>query len=32
MWKVGLDFAIAKGWLLLHESDTFTQSGNDLVA
>jgi hypothetical protein len=33
--KAGLDYAIAQGWLELHESGTyvrFTQSGNDLFA
>jgi hypothetical protein len=34
-YKAGLDRAIAKGWLLLHESGTFvrfTQAGADLFA
>jgi hypothetical protein len=34
-YKAGLDFAIAKGWLALHESGTFvrfTQDGKDLFA
>ena len=34
-YRAGLDLAIARGWLLLHESGTFvklTQSGTDLFA
>jgi hypothetical protein len=34
-YKAGLDRAIAKGWLVLHESGTyvkFTQAGADLFA
>jgi hypothetical protein len=34
-YKAGLDLAIAKGWLVLHESGTFvkfTEAGADLVA
>jgi hypothetical protein len=34
-YKAGLDLAIAKGWLQLHESGTFvrfTQAGADLFA
>jgi hypothetical protein len=34
-YKAGLDFAIERGWLELHESGTFvrfTQSGKDLFA
>jgi hypothetical protein len=34
-YKAGLDLAIAKGWLVLHESGTFvrsTQDGKDLFA
>jgi hypothetical protein len=34
-YKAGLDFAIERGWLELHESGTFvklTQSGADLFA
>lgn len=34
-YKAGLDLAVAKGWLELHESCTFvrfTQSGKDLFA
>jgi hypothetical protein len=34
-YKAGLDYAIDKGWLLLHESGTFvrfTQAGADLFA
>jgi len=34
-YKAGLDLAIAKGWLSMHESGTyvrFTQSGADLFA
>ena len=34
-YKAGLDLAIAKGWLVLHESGTFvkfTQAGADLFA
>jgi len=34
-YRAGLDLAIARGWLLLHESGTFvklTQSGADLFA
>jgi hypothetical protein len=34
-YKAGLDRAIAKGWLELHESGTFvrlTQTGKDLFA
>jgi hypothetical protein len=34
-YKAGLDLAVAKGWLELHESGTFlrfTQSGKDLFA
>ena len=34
-YKAGLDLAIAKGWLMMHESGTFvkfTQAGADLFA
>jgi hypothetical protein len=34
-YRAGLDLAIARGWLVLHESGTFvrfTQAGSDLVA
>jgi len=34
-YKAGLDLAIAKGWLVMHESGTFvkfTQAGADLFA
>jgi hypothetical protein len=34
-YRAGLDLAIARGWLLLHESGTyvkFTQAGSDLFA
>jgi hypothetical protein len=34
-YGAGMDFAIAKGWLIRHESGTFvtmTQAGNDLFA
>jgi len=34
-YRAGLDLAIARGWLLLHESGTFvklTQSGTDPLA
>ena len=34
-YKAGLDFAIERGWLWLHESGTyvkFTQAGSDLLA
>ena len=34
-YKAGLDLAIARGWLVLHESGTFvhfTQAGADLFA
>jgi hypothetical protein len=34
-YKAGLDLAIAKGWLVIHESGTFvqfTQAGADLFA
>jgi hypothetical protein len=34
-YKAGLDLAVAKGWLELHESGTFvrfTQNGRDLLA
>ncbi|MBR0696754.1 hypothetical protein [Bradyrhizobium lablabi] len=34
-WKAGLDLAIERGWLVLHESGTyakFTQAGKDLFA
>jgi hypothetical protein len=34
-YKAGLDLAIARGWLVLHESGTyvkFTQAGADLLA
>jgi hypothetical protein len=34
-YKAGLDYAVAQGWLELHESGTFvrfTQCGHDLLA
>ena len=34
-YKAGLDIAVERGWLVLHESGTFarfTQSGKDLFA
>jgi hypothetical protein len=34
-YKAGLDLAVERGWLMLHESGTFvrfTQSGKDLFA
>jgi hypothetical protein len=34
-YRAGLDLAIARGWLVLHESGTFvkfTQAGSDLFA
>jgi len=34
-YKAGLDLAIERGWLVLHDSGTFvrlTQAGSDLVA
>jgi hypothetical protein len=34
-YKAGLDFAIERGWLWLHESGTcvkFTQAGSELFA
>jgi hypothetical protein len=34
-YKAGLDYAIAKGWLIIHESETFvrlTEAGAALFA
>jgi hypothetical protein len=34
-WRAGIDLAVAKGWLEMHESGTyyrFTQAGKDLFA